>query len=423
MVADADDVGPARDREVARSAGSRRRRVDPAGVRGLQELRPLVLDRRVEPEPVGLHREVPPVLADAALADVEDLLALEQRLHDGGPFLVRGGSECGGGHPAQDNGDGTGGAAVEERIEVDGLALAAHVARPATTAVGARASSSATTSRPRPVARSASGLTFPELADRIARDVGWMVFTFNFRGTGGSEGDFSVGGWLADQRMAVDLLSGARGGERRLDGRHRRGRHARALHRGARDERVRGVATLGAQATLRGWDTSRFIDHCRRMGVLRTPDAPARPGRVGARDRRDRRARRRAASSRRARCWCCTARTTTSRRSTTRACSPRRTATPSCASWRSPAAASATTRGQSRRCWAGSTARCSSLQPAHGPIDDRLTSRPVKALVLAGGSGTRLRPITYTSAKQLVPLANKPILFYGLEAIAASGDP
>jgi glucose-1-phosphate thymidylyltransferase len=45
----------------------------------------------------------------------------------------------------------------------------------------------------------------------------------------------------------------------------------------------------------------------------------------------------------------------------------------------------------------------------------------VKALVLAGGAGTRLRPITYTSAKQLVPVANKPVLFYGLEAIADVG--
>jgi putative redox protein len=156
----------------------------------------------------------------------------------------------------------------------DGTVLAAHWARPA--AGGNGPGLVLVHDFPTPPRGSlASGLTFPEFADRIALNTGWRVLTFNFRGTGGSEGDFSISGWSSDLRFAVDTVAGAAdvtgvwiagtgvGG-------------ALALAVGAQDQRVRGIAALGAPVDLHDWarDPARFARHCRTMGVFSSSLGP-----------------------------------------------------------------------------------------------------------------------------------------------------
>ena len=59
-----------------------------------------------------------------------------------------------------------------------------------------------------------SGGTFPELIDRVANELGWVAMTFNFRGCGTSEGDFSLQGWVDDLRAAIDRARRATGSRR-----------------------------------------------------------------------------------------------------------------------------------------------------------------------------------------------------------------
>src|SRR5436309_14788191 len=96
------------------------------------------------------------------------------------------------------------------KFESSGLQLAGSVSRPTASAAAA--------GRTRPglvlchgfptegKRARVSGQTYPQLADRIAADAGWTVLTFNFRGTGESEGDFSLNGWLSDLHNAIDFM-------------------------------------------------------------------------------------------------------------------------------------------------------------------------------------------------------------------------
>jgi uncharacterized protein len=115
----------------------------------------------------------------------------------------------------------------------------------------------------------ASASTFPELADRIARETGCVTLTFNFRGTGASEGNFSAVGWCADIDAAVGELVDAEGAERvLLVGVAEGGTFA--LTAAAADPRIGAVATLAAPRSLRDLsrEPGRVAVWARRQGMI-----------------------------------------------------------------------------------------------------------------------------------------------------------
>jgi putative redox protein len=161
-----------------------------------------------------------------------------------------------------------------EEILSEGLRLGAHFARPSgLTRVPALL---VLPGFPRgPGGAAAVGNTDQTLCDRVARESGWAGLTLTFRGTGPSEGDFSIEGWLADVRAAIDALHARTDVTAvwiagfRLGG-------TLAIMTAADDERVRGIATFAAPASLKTWvrDPDWFLEYARRTGVLRTADYP-----------------------------------------------------------------------------------------------------------------------------------------------------
>ena len=164
-------------------------------------------------------------------------------------------------------------------LRSDGLRLEAHLSRPqASAAGGARSRAGLLIAHPFPELAQGSArgwLTYPELADRIAAGSGWVCLTAALRGVAGSEGDFSLDGWLRDLRSALEALlaepdvAGAWVCGFGLGG-------ALALCLAADDDRILGVASFGAPADVDDWaaDPRRFLEHARAVGVIRDPSFP-----------------------------------------------------------------------------------------------------------------------------------------------------
>lgn len=159
---------------------------------------------------------------------------------------------------------------MELTFESDGLKLAGHLASPVPKGGGAPPSGLVLCHGfpVGPGGAATSARTYPAFADRLAAETGWLVLTFNFRGTGASEGNFSLRGWLADVGAAVDRLVGEGVSGVWLAGSSTGG--ALALCHAAEDTRVRGVASLAAPATFDVWAAHprRFLEDARQIGVI-----------------------------------------------------------------------------------------------------------------------------------------------------------
>ena len=136
-------------------------------------------------------------------------------------------------------------------VDVGGLRLAAHVARPTGGPRTGLPGVVLVPGYPSGADRGASApATHPALADRIAQEMGWVALALNPRGTGGSQGNFSLDGWFDDVLAAAEHLNrNERANGVWLAGFGTGG--AISICAGARDLRVRGVAALGCTRRLR----------------------------------------------------------------------------------------------------------------------------------------------------------------------------
>lgn len=167
----------------------------------------------------------------------------------------------------------------EHPVRSGALTLVGHLARPRARSSTGRPGLVLVHSFPPATAGAVdAGKDLPELADRIATSLGWVVLALRLRGAGGSEGDFSLGGWRADIAAGLVALGelhdvqatwiagfGTGGGL--------------GISAGAAHPDVVGVAALAAPADFDDWagHPRRLLQHSREIGIISTSGFPPQP--------------------------------------------------------------------------------------------------------------------------------------------------
>ena len=166
---------------------------------------------------------------------------------------------------------------MEHRFPSNGNLHAAHLVRPPNradvTQVPAVVLTHGYPSDEHSAAIAASAL--PELAERIATEMGWVAMALQFRGCGESEGSFSLRGWLDDLLAAVGHLEQEEGVFGVWVAGFGTG-GALAICAAAEHPAIRGVAALGAPADFDDWASHprRLLEHAREVGMIRDPAFP-----------------------------------------------------------------------------------------------------------------------------------------------------
>lgn len=126
-----------------------------------------------------------------------------------------------------------------------------------------------------PAGMAGATASMPELADRIADEMGMVAFAPCLRGIAESEGDYSIGGWVDDLRAAIDHVKAST----RVSGVWLAGfgsGGAVALAQATRDDSVRGVATMACAADFDDWVSNprRLVEHAREVGAITRAQFP-----------------------------------------------------------------------------------------------------------------------------------------------------